>query len=210
MLWSPEAVFWRPGAVLWSSEAVWRSGALEPQSVVWSPKALLWSPEALLWSPKALLWSPRALLWSPKALLWNPKALLWPQAEGRWTQAAGRRPKASFFHRKTPWFIGKHPCLPENTFLTALGGSWRKFTNAHYLLSKTFIFHSPELFLMSPKIYILDHSECMKTTVLSTSGSKARKPLNQVSWGWFCRLLEPRLESHQIELPWAGFLDVWS
>ena len=30
------------------------------------------------------------------------------------------------------------------------------------------------------------------------------------AWDWFCRLLEPRPESHQIELPGSGFLDFWS
>ena len=78
------------------------------------------------------------------------------------------------------------------------------------LLSKTDTFHFPGLFWTSPKKYILDHSKCMKTIVLSTSGSRARKPSNQASWGWFWWLLEPRLESYQIEPPWTGFLDVCS
>ena len=30
------------------------------------------------------------------------------------------------------------------------------------------------------------------------------------AWDWFCRLLEPRPESHQIEPPGSGFLDFWS
>ena len=77
-----------------------------------------------------------------------------------------------------------------------LGGSWRKYMKTIVLLSKTYTFHSPGLFWTSPKTYILDHSKCMKTIVLSTSGSKARKPSNQASWGWFWWLLEPRLESH--------------
>ena len=29
-------------------------------------------------------------------------------------------------------------------------------------------------------------------------------------WDWFCRLLEPWPESHQIELPGTGFVDFWS
>ena len=52
-------------------------------------------------------------------------------------------------------------------------------------LGKTYIFHSPKLFWTSPKTYILDHSKCMKIIVLSTSGSKARKPLNQVHGAGF-------------------------
>ena len=40
--------------------------------------------------------------------------------------------------------------------------------------------------------------------VLSTSAAKARKSSNRVSWDSFCRLLEPRLKSHQIELPGSG------
>ena len=32
--------------------------------------------------------------------------------------------------------------------------------------------------------------------VFSTSGANARKSLNRASWDSFCRLLEPRLESH--------------
>ena len=94
--------------------------------------------------------------------------------------------------------------------MVAPGGSWRKYMKTTVVLSKTHIFHSPGLFLTSPKTYILDHSKCMKTIILSTSGSKARKPPNQASWGWFWWLLEPRLESHQIEPPWTGFLDVCS
>ncbi len=46
--------------------------------------------------------------------------------------------------------------------------------------------------------------------VLSTSGAKARKSSNRASWDWFCRLLEPRPESHQIEPPGTGFVDFWS
>ena len=41
--------------------------------------------------------------------------------------------------------------------------------------------------------------------VFSTSGANARKSLNRASWDSFCRLLEPRLESHQIELLGTGF-----
>ena len=40
--------------------------------------------------------------------------------------------------------------------------------------------------------------------VLSTSGAKARKLSNRASWDWFCRLPEPRPESHQIEPPETG------
>ena len=40
--------------------------------------------------------------------------------------------------------------------------------------------------------------------VLSTSGAEARKLPNRASWDWFCRLLEPRSESHQIEIPETG------
>ena len=46
--------------------------------------------------------------------------------------------------------------------------------------------------------------------VFSMSGAKAKKISNRVSWGWFCRLLEPRLESHQIEPPGIRFVDCWS
>jgi hypothetical protein len=46
--------------------------------------------------------------------------------------------------------------------------------------------------------------------VLSTSGAKARKSSNRASWDWFCRLLEPRRGSHQIEPPGTGFVDFWS
>jgi hypothetical protein len=63
-------------------------------------------------------------------------------------------------------------------------------------LGKTYIFYSPGLFWTSPKTYILDHSKCMKTIVLSISGSEARKSPNPASWGWCSWLLEPRLESH--------------
>ena len=50
----------------------------------------------------------------------------------------------------------------------------------------------------------------MKTIVLLIAGSKVRKKSNQASWDWFCRLLEPWPESHQIEPPGTGFLDFWS
>ena len=80
--------------------------------------------------------------------------------------------------------------------MVALGGSWRKYMKTIVLCSKTDTFHSPRLFWTSPKKYILDHSKYLKTIALSTSGSKARKPSNQASWGWFWWLLEPRLESH--------------
>ena len=76
--------------------------------------------------------------------------------------------------------------------MVAPGGSWRKYMKTIVSLSKTYIFHSPGLFWTSPKTYILDHSKCMKTIVLSTSGSKARKPSNQASWGrfwWFGTIL---------------------
>ena len=46
--------------------------------------------------------------------------------------------------------------------------------------------------------------------VLSTSGAKARKSSTRASWDWFCRLLEPRPGSHQIEPPGTGFVDFWS
>ena len=46
--------------------------------------------------------------------------------------------------------------------------------------------------------------------VFSISGANARKCLNRASWDSFCRLLEPRPESHQIKLPGTGFLDFWS
>ena len=38
----------------------------------------------------------------------------------------------------------------------------------------------------------------------------AGKLSNRASWDWFCRLLEPWPESHQIELPGTGFVDFWS
>ena len=79
--------------------------------------------------------------------------------------------------------------------MVALGGFWRKYMKTIVLCGKTDTFHSPRLFWTSPKKYILDHSKYLKTIALSTSGSKARKPSNQASWGWFRWLLEPRLES---------------
>ena len=42
--------------------------------------------------------------------------------------------------------------------------------------------------------------------VLSTSGDKAGKSLNRVSWDSFCRLLQPRPESHQIEFRGLRFV----
>ena len=45
--------------------------------------------------------------------------------------------------------------------------------------------------------------------ILSTSGAKAGKSSNRASWDYFCRLLEPRPESHQIERPGTGFVDFW-
>ena len=46
--------------------------------------------------------------------------------------------------------------------------------------------------------------------VFSTSGAKTRKSSNRASWYSFCRLLEPRPESDQIEPPGNGFVDFWS
>ena len=40
--------------------------------------------------------------------------------------------------------------------------------------------------------------------VLSTSGAKAKKLSNRAPRDWFCRLLEPRSESHQIKPPETG------
>ena len=37
-----------------------------------------------------------------------------------------------------------------------------------------------------------------------TFGAKPGKSSNRASWDWFCRLLEPRSESHQIDLPETG------
>ena len=45
--------------------------------------------------------------------------------------------------------------------------------------------------------------------VFSTSGAKTRNSSNRASWYSFCRLLEPRPESHQIEPPGNGFVDFW-
>jgi hypothetical protein len=45
---------------------------------------------------------------------------------------------------------------------------------------------------------------------LSTSGAKARKSSNRCSWQSFCRLLEPRPESLQIDAPGYHFVDFWS
>ena len=78
------------------------------------------------------------------------------------------------------------------------------------LLSKTFTFHPPGLFFGCPKSYILDHWEFMKAIVLLIPGSKARKSSNQATWDWFCRLLEPWPESHQIEPLGIGFVDFLS
>ena len=78
------------------------------------------------------------------------------------------------------------------------------------LLNKTYTFHSPGLFFGCPKSYILDHWEFMKAIVLLIPGSRARKSLNQASWDWFCRLLEPWPESHQIEPLGIGFGDFLS
>ena len=50
----------------------------------------------------------------------------------------------------------------------------------------------------------------MKAIVLLIPGSEARKSSNQDSWDWFCRLLEPWPESHQIEPPGTGFVYFWS
>ena len=94
--------------------------------------------------------------------------------------------------------------------MVALGGSWRKYMKTILLFSKTYTFHSPGLFFGCPKSYILDHWEFMKAIVLLIPGSKARKSLNQASWDWFCRLLEPWPESHQIDSPGIRFLDLWS
>jgi hypothetical protein len=45
--------------------------------------------------------------------------------------------------------------------------------------------------------------------ILSTSGAKARKSSNRCSWLSFCRLLEPRPESLQIDAPGYHFVDFW-
>ena len=50
----------------------------------------------------------------------------------------------------------------------------------------------------------------MKVIVFLIPGSKARKSLNQASWDWFCRLLEPWPENHQIEPLGIGFVDFLS
>ena len=78
------------------------------------------------------------------------------------------------------------------------------------LFSKTYTLHSPGLFFGCPKSYILDHWEFMKAIVLLIPGSKARKSWNQAFWDWFCRLLEPWPESHQIEPLGIGFGDFLS
>ena len=103
------------------------------------------------------------------------------------------------------WLLG-----PLWAHMVPPGGSWRKFMKTMVLWSKTFVFHSPEPLLTSPMSCILDHSTFMKTIVLSPSGSNGRKSSNQASRDWFCRLLEPKPENHQIEPPWTGFLAVWS
>ena len=46
--------------------------------------------------------------------------------------------------------------------------------------------------------------------ILPTSGPKARKYLNRISWDPFCRLLDPRLENAEIGFPGIYFVDFWS
>ena len=46
--------------------------------------------------------------------------------------------------------------------------------------------------------------------ILLTSGAKAGKCSNRASWTSFCRLLEPRPESAQIEHPARHFVDFWN
>ena len=46
--------------------------------------------------------------------------------------------------------------------------------------------------------------------IFSTSGAKARKSSNRCSWLSFCQLLEPKLESLQIDGPGYHFVDLWS
>ena len=54
----------------------------------------------------------------------------------------------------------------------------------------------------------------MKSNILGlallTSAAKAGMSPNRDSWDWFCRLLEPGLESHEIEPLGTGFVDFWS
>ena len=45
---------------------------------------------------------------------------------------------------------------------------------------------------------------------LLTSAAKAGMSPNRDSWDWFCRLLEPGLESHEIEPLGTDFVNFWS
>ena len=46
--------------------------------------------------------------------------------------------------------------------------------------------------------------------ILPISGAKAIKSANRCSWPSFCQLLEPKLESLQIDGPGYHFVDLWS
>ena len=76
---------------------------------------------------------------------------------------------------------------------------WNRF------LSKTFSrMHHVVLSLRHPLDTGLKIKSNLLELILSTSGAKARKSSNRASWDWFCRLLAPRPESHQIEPPGTG------
>ena len=95
------------------------------------------------------------------------------------------------------WLVGAlwAPMVP-------LGGSWRKYMRTIVLFCKTYTFHSQGYSerLPRPIFWIIPNDH-------STSGSKARKPPNQASWGWFWWFLEPRLESHGTILYQKTFCD---
>ena len=68
--------------------------------------------------------------------------------------------------------------------MVALGGSWRKYMKPIILLRKPTFSFPRAILNVSQEVYS-GSFKMHEDIVLSTSGSKARKPPNQASWGWF-------------------------
>ena len=74
----------------------------------------------------------------------------------------------------------------------------------YYIQKKICIYYRRRIY-----IYMYMYISSLLGLVSSTSGAKARKSSNRASWDYFCRLLGPRPESHQIEPPGTTFIDFW-
>ena len=96
------------------------------------------------------------------------------------------------------WFFSVSPCILKKFALKDIGNSFKTPPVARRNLG-TIWSHGQKVIKSS-----------ILGSVPSTSGAIARKSTNRTSWDRFRRHLGPWPESHQIEYPGIGSVDIWS